>query len=102
VPRITEEAYKAVLRIGQEVPNVVLESTGVVLEVVLKTTERVLGVVLKTAELLLHATGTENMGRLDSELPRFVAAEVVAAPIVKLVVETEAFRDKAVPKDAGG
>jgi hypothetical protein len=91
-----------VLEIGQEVPDVVLESTGVVLGVMLEITERALEVVLKTAELLLHATSTESMGRLDSELPRFVTVDMVAAPIVKLAVETEAFHEKAVAKGAGG
>jgi hypothetical protein len=100
VPRITEDASKAGLGIGQEVPDVVFESTGVVLEVVLEITERVLEVVLKTAKLLLHATGTEDMGRPDSELPKSVA--VVAAPIVNLAVDTEAFREKAVAKGRGG
>jgi hypothetical protein len=102
VPRITEDASKAGLGIGQEVPDVVFESTGVVLEVVLEITERVLEVVLKTAELLLHAIGTEDMDRPDSELPVFIAVEMVAAPIVKLAVETEAFLETAVAKGAGG
>jgi hypothetical protein len=57
--------------------------------------------VLETAGLLLHKTGTE-MGRSDPKIPMFAAVEVVAAPIVRLAMEAEAFRDKAVPKGAGG
>jgi hypothetical protein len=64
--------------------------------------ERVLETVLETAELLIHVTDAGKIGRPDSVVLRFVAADMVAAPIVTFAIETEAFRDKAVAKGAGG
>jgi hypothetical protein len=52
--------------------------------------------------LLIDVTDAEDIGRPGSEVLRFVAADTVAAPIVRFAIETEAFRDKAVAKGAGG
>ena len=102
VVEIAVEEPKAVLDTVEGVSDMVLKEARVVLEavfgatievfrVVLVIEERVLDMVLEIPELLLHDT--------DAEI---LAAETVATPIVKFAVETEAFREKAVPKGAGG
>ena len=99
---IAVEEYKAVSGTAEGASDMVLEEAGVVLEAVFGATIEVLRVVLvieervfvrelEILELLLHDT--------DAEI---LAVETGATPIVKLAVETEAFREKAVPKGAGG
>lgn len=82
--------------------DVVLETEKVVLEVVLVATREVLERLLESVELLLHETDAENKDRLESELPEWVAVEMVARPIVILALETEALCEKVVAKGAGG
>jgi hypothetical protein len=92
-----------VLETSGGVLGVSLEAISEVLKAVLGVAERVSEVVLDdTAELLPHKTDVVNVGLTNAELPKLLAVEMVATPIVLLAVKTEAFREKAVAKGARG